>query len=303
MKSMKNIFRFFSLAVMAVLMMPVMPAHAVHDDLQHPVVVDKGIVKEILKSDMIMLDNDRRYRLENILVPPYEDAPAIDELNQALLNKTSTLFTWHDDKNRHGLPQVHVVTENNVWIQQDLVSKGLAWAFISADTSLQMATALKVLEDGARLKQVGFWRNPIYAIKSPDDVKKFMNSYQIVEGKILSVNIKNRTGSTFLNFGKNWKTDFEVRIKGSNSFLGLVNDPKNYKEDKKNTKNDERESESARADEEDEEQDDPKEGSTAAFIPHQWENRIVRVRGWVHGTSAPIIDVTEKEQIDFVDGR
>ena len=81
MKNMSNICRFFFPAVMMVLMMPALPAYAVHDELPHPAVVDKGVVKEVLKSDMIMLDNDRRYRLENILVPPYEDTPAIDELN------------------------------------------------------------------------------------------------------------------------------------------------------------------------------------------------------------------------------
>ena len=297
---MNNSYRFFFLALMAALIAPAMPARAVNDELQHPLIIDRGIIKEVLKSDMIMLGNDRRYALENILVPPYEDLPAIDELNSALLNKPVTIYTYHDEKSRHGLPLVHVITDKNVWIQEDLVSKGLAWAFVNTDSSLQMANALKVVEDGARLRKVGFWKNPIYAIKTPENIKKFMNSYQIVEGKILSVNMRTRTGSTFLNFGKNWKTDFEVRIKGNNNFLGLVNDPKSYKEDSKNAAK-----ESERTDEDDphEDEGDAQEDHNAGFIPHEWENRIVRVRGWVHGTSAPIIDVTEKEQIDFVDGR
>jgi len=279
--NMKNIRPVLFLALMTLLALPVltMPARAENDELEHAVVLDTGKVKEILSSDMIMLGNDKRYRLDNILVPPFEDGPAIDELNREFLNRVVTVYAYHDADGRdpysHGLPLVQVVTDAKVWVQEDLVSKGLVWAF-SSETSQEMADTLKLVEDSARLQRLGFWKNPAYAIKTPKTVKKFMNSYQIVEGKILSVNVEQITGTTYLNFGKNWKTDFVVRIRGNPKFLGLVKDPKADKDF----------------------DEDP--SRPPAFNPRQWENRIVRVRGWVHGISGPVIDVNEKEQVDFV---
>jgi micrococcal nuclease len=255
----------------------------VGDSDDRPSVVDKGTVKEILDSDMIELSNDRRYKLDNILMPPYEDQPAMDELNKLVLGKLVTILVYPnpDEKPQHGLPAVQVITDKNVWVQEDLVAKGLAWAY-SSDTNEQMIYPLKVVEDNARIQKVGFWKDPVYAIKTPSTVKNFMNSYQIVEGKILSTNVR-ASGTTFLNFGKNWKTDFEVRVKGSNDFLGLVNDPRAPKNKKALTK-------------------EEAEVQNRGFNPQQWEGRIVRVRGWVHGSDGPMIDLAHREQIDFIDG-
>ena len=254
-----------------------MPAVADDDDStlspQKPVAVDSGIVKEILRSDMIMLDDDKRFRLENILIPPFEETPVLEELNRALLNRAVTVYMYQDADKRGSIPLVHVVTDNNVWIQEDLVSKGLAWAF-SSETSQQMMDTLKIVEDNARTQQVGFWKDPAYAIKTPTTVKKFMNTYQIVEGKILSVNA-DRSDVAYFNFGKNWKTDFVIRIRGDREFLNDVKDPEHPEKAKRN--------------------------AWQNFNETKWKNRIVRVRGWVHGTNGPVIDVTDKEQIDFIE--
>lgn len=274
----------------ALLLMPAVSSHAQDNDGpeadadERPTVVDKGIVKEILDSDMIELGNDRRYKLDNVLVPPYEDQPAVEELNRLLLGKQVSILIYSspDDKPQHGLPAVQVITDKNAWVQEDLVAKGLAWAYIS-DTNEQMIYPLKVVEDNARIQKVGFWKNPVYAIKTPDNVKNFMNSYQVVEGKILSTNVR-PSGTTFLNFGKNWKTDFEVRVRGNNDFLGLVNDPRAPKPKKALTR-------------------EEAEVQNRGFNPQQWEGRIVRVRGWVHGVDGPIIDLAHREQIDFIDGQ
>lgn len=300
--AMNNIYRFFSLALTAMLLASSAPVRAaVDNELQHPVALDSGTVQEVLKSDMIMLGDSRRFRLDNILIPPLEDAPAVDELNHALLGKHVTVYSYHDENDIHGLPLVQVITDKNLWVQGDLVSKGLAWAY-STDSSQQMAHALKVVEDEARVQQLGFWKNPLYAIKSPQTVKKFMNSYQIVEGKVLSVNQK-YTYVTFLNFGKNWKTDFAVRITGNNKFMGEVKDPRAEKgrarKDARDTAKEAKEDEGdAGRNSEPNSTDD-----AAGFDASQWVGRIVRVRGWVHGTTAPVIDVTEKEQIDFMDDK
>ena len=141
-----------------------------------------------------------------------------------------------------------------------------------------MVEALKRAEENARAQQLGFWKDPAYAIKTPDSVKDFLNSYQIVEGKILSVNQKG-TGVVFFNFGKNWKTDFSVRIKKDFQVLAFIKDP-DAPPPKKPVKY---------------------TYSVKNSDPLQWKNRIVRVRGWVtQDKDGPLIDLTHKEQIDFV---
>ncbi len=72
----------FLTLILITLLMTAMPVHAQDDAKpaangpapQELVVIDRGTVKEVLRSDMIMLDDNRRYRLDNIRVPPYEDA-------------------------------------------------------------------------------------------------------------------------------------------------------------------------------------------------------------------------------------
>src|SRR4051812_17278579 len=125
---MRNVRHIFFLALMLMTLLAV-PVRADEDDKpaapagpapQELIVIDRGTVKEVLKSDMIMLNNNRRYRLDNILVPPFEDPPAIEELKNAFLNKNVIVYAYHtvdDDQDRYGVPFSHIMTEKGVWIQ------------------------------------------------------------------------------------------------------------------------------------------------------------------------------------------
>jgi micrococcal nuclease len=230
--------------------------------------VDSGTIKEILKSDLILLDNNKRYRLDNILAPPFEDTQALEELKRKFLNKKVTIYTYHDpDKNfdRYGVPLAHVISDDDhVWIQEDLVAKGLAWAY-STETSRLLVDTLKEIEEKARNRKAGFWANPEYAIKTPESVKGYANSYQIVEGKILNVTVKPNT--TFINFGKDWNTDFTIRIPkktGNNIFSQQT-------------------------------------GQILVSVdPSAWKNHWVRIRGWVEENKGPTIELTHNEQLEHL---
>ncbi len=109
------------------------------------------------------------------------------------------------------MPLSHIVTDRGVWIQEHLISKGLAWAF-NSESSQQTLGVLKQAEERARIQHLGFWGNPAYAIKTPETVKQYTNSFQIVEGRVLSVYAKQGTYTVFFNFGDDWKTDFVGQI-------------------------------------------------------------------------------------------
>ncbi len=263
--------RAFFLTLTLLLLMLAMPVRA--QDYDAPTnpedlnVIDGGTVKEVLKSDMIMLDNNKRYRLDNILVPPYEAAAAIDELNHEFLNKKVTVFTYHDLNNnldRYGVPLAHIVTDNDEWMQGDLVAKGVAWAF-SSETSEEMADVLKHIEEKARNQKAGFWKDPAYAVKVPDNVGDYINTYQIVQGKVLAVFVSSH--GVFFNFGRDWKTDFTIKAPYKITNWFAIRD-KNMRVKDMN--------------------------------PQDWKDKVVRVRGMVIENNGPMIELTHKEQIDII---
>ena len=270
---------FFLTLILLLLAMPAltMSALAADDDdslqnNQTMKVIDRGIIKQVLKSDMVMLDNNKRYRFENILVPPFEDPPAIEELKRTFVDKPVIVYSYQDvteDQETTGVvPYAHIVTKTGVWLQQDLIAKGLAWA-LSTDTSPQTVGVLKQTEEKARVNNMGFWKEPAYAIKSPENVKDFVNSYQLVEGRISDVTVKQVSGNLVFSFGKGKKRDFAVSFPNDDNFGSLL--------------------------------DDPVTGEKNKIGMSQWKGRTVRVRGWVKDEgNGPVMMLTRKEQLDIV---
>jgi hypothetical protein len=264
--------------VLLAMLMPVLvaPAHAAYyeeftQNERGMRAIDKGTIVQILKSDMIMLDDNKRYRLENVLVPPFEDAPAVEELKQEFLNKPVTIYAFHDvqeDQEKYGVPYAHIVNNRGMWVQQDLISKGLAWA-LCTDTSPQTADILKQTEEKARVDHQGFWKDPAYAIKTPDNIGDYLDSYQIVEGQISYVSSKSVSGYIDFNFGKGKKRKFAIRFENDTTFQTFL--------------------------------DDPITGLKNRLDFTQWQGRTVRVRGWVKDDGAgPVIVLTRPEQVDVV---
>jgi len=172
--------------------------------------IDTGAVREILKPDMLVLDGGRKYRLDNIRIPADNSQATLDELNNTLLRKTVHVYTVGAAvSDRYGVPLVQAMRGDGGWVQGDMVSKGFAWAF-SSGASRKMMLPLMRMEATARGKRRGFWSDPAYAVRTPDDVGERRDSFQVVEGKILDVTIKK--DYAYLNFGGDWKKDFTINM-------------------------------------------------------------------------------------------
>jgi len=222
--------------------------------------IDSGIVTKVLKSNLILLNN-KYYKLDNISTPVYENQLAFNEVTSALLNRNVNIYSKTEDKtvDRYSIPLSHVVRDDGVWIQESLISKGLAWATVTG-TNRQMTYTLLKMEEKARDKRSGFWSNPLYAIKTPTRLKNCIDSYQIIEGKVIYVNQKSST--IFFNFSKDWKTDFTIEL--PKKYLFRFNVSGKY------------------------------------FRPRTWLNKTVRVRGWVREKNGPMIKVKYPEQIKVI---
>jgi micrococcal nuclease len=229
--------------------------------------IDKGTIQDILKTDIILMSDNKRYKLDNIRVPIYEDAGAQTELRQHFLNREVTIYTYDDinkHQDRYGMPVVHVVRNDGAWLQEDLVARGLAWAVLS-DVDQKLLQPLYDAEAFAREKELGFWKQALYRVKSPYEVENYMNSYQVVEGVI--INFAARPGALYFDFGKDWKTDFTIKLsqKAWSDHWSKLH------------------------------------WHWSNPDPEIWKGTIVRVHGWVEKNNGPMIDVgNHLEQIEII---
>lgn len=224
--------------------------------------LDAGKVKEILKSDLILLENAKRYKLDAIRIPSLFAGEATTELESLLIGKMAGAYSGRAEwemTDRFQVPLAHVVNQDGVWLQSHLVEKGLAWVYASSANQPLMQKLLKK-EAAAREEKKGLWSSPAYDIKTPENAHQFINSFQVIEGKVVAV--ASKIDFFFVNFGKDWKTDFSLMIKRENfgDFGGK------YPEHNINT----------------------------------WTGKRVRVRGWIEESHGPMIDLTNKDQIEIL---
>ena len=112
------------------------------------------------------------------------------------------------------------------------------------------------IERNARTAKRGIWSHPYYAVRSPETVARDADSFQLVEGTVLDV--AERKGKTFLNFGADWRSDITVVVESRNA--------KSFRE--------------------------------AGLSLTDLEGQRIRVRGWVKSWNGPLIEATHPEQIE-----
>lgn len=225
-------------------------------------IMSEGTVTEIVKPDLVRLDNDMLFVLDNIRVPAlYADA-AIAWLEENLLNQAVSVranaHLGDGAKDRLGNKLGHIVTQNgNLWIQQAMVSAGLAWAD-GTQTNRDLMVPLLQSEAAARAAQLGFWAAPGMAPRQADAIGVERDAFMVVEGGV--VNTADKKAILFANFGDDWKTDFTLYIKKENLSL--------FPPDKR-----------------------------ILLL----KDKRVRVRGWVTERNGPTIELTYPEQIEIID--
>ena len=102
--------------------------------------------------------------------------------------------------------------QSSISLQEKLLNQGLARLEPSHLTH-RCASKLQNVESKARRDRKGLWIDPDLGVKQTWDVHvpAMISTYQIVHGKVLSVS-RRPTGTSYLNFGRNWKTDFTAKL-------------------------------------------------------------------------------------------
>ncbi|TKW62060.1 MAG: hypothetical protein DI628_05430 [Blastochloris viridis] len=193
--------------------------------------VFSGYVVRVIDGDTLVLEGDRRVRLLDINTPemnyetgkpePYAQ-DATDALRRMVFGQYVTVETGRKAKDGYGrwLGHVYMRTANggSAWVNGTLVREGYAHIYSFADNALY-TDELGAYEAIARANKRGLWNLPEWQVRKVDDccARADIGTFKLVEGTIRSAaHVKrNSGGRTYLNFGKNWKTDFTVMISDS----------------------------------------------------------------------------------------
>ena len=241
---------------------------AARDRADDPKAVSEGTVRSIVDGDTLVLETGTQVRLVGIQAPKlplgrrnFPTWPLAGEARTALAalaaGKHLALSYGGRRTDRHGRLLAHLHTDEGVWVQGALLKQGMARVYSFSDNRSRVAEML-ALEQEARTAKRGIWNHPFYAIRSPETAARHIDSFQLIEGMVVSV--ATVRGRGYLNFGKNWKTDFTVSIS-----------PRDVRRHWR---------------------DAPPLDSL--------QGKRVRVRGWLKSYRGPLIDATHPEQIEIL---
>lgn len=92
-------------------------------------------------------------------------------------------------------------------LQHRLLAAGLARVYPVPGRMRQVIPLLKI-EQAARAAGKGIWRHEFYRVRDHREAGDYLNSYQLVRGRVQRVAVTRRR--VYLNFGHNWREDFTI---------------------------------------------------------------------------------------------
>lgn len=178
-------------------------------------------VREVIDGDTLVLESGGSVRLVGIQAPKlplgrpdFAEWPLAEAARAALSDLTRgqsvTLSFGGARADRYGrlLAQLHRQSDG-VLVQGEMLARGMARVYTFSDNRA-LAAEMLAIEAAARAAKRGIWRHPFYAVRGVDEMDLFIDSFQLIEGKILkTAKIRDYI---FLNFGADYRTDFTVAV-------------------------------------------------------------------------------------------
>jgi len=182
-----------------------------------------GVVVAVVDGDTVLLEDGREVRLVGIQAPKlplgrknFAEWPVADqartELESLVQGRVVSLFYGGEQVDRHGRQLAHLATEDGLWVQGEMLRRGLARVYSFADNRSLVGQMLAE-EKAARDDRLGIWGNPFYAIRRPGSLARDIGTFQIVEGTVLQVS--ETRGTVYINFGPDWRTDFTIFLRSA----------------------------------------------------------------------------------------
>ena len=174
-----------------------------------------GTISAINNDLTLKLGQTNPIKLANIVLIP---ALQREALEKGWNSHTVHIHPTSPKPDRHNRLSAHVIRlkdDHPLWLQADLVEKGMAQVSVSPNNQSCFSTLLK-LEHQARKEQKGEWAKDkefkVYRADELDQLNQIQQGkFVIVKGNVLTIG---RSGqNTFINFSKEWQKDFTVLIK------------------------------------------------------------------------------------------
>lgn len=182
-----------------------------------------GVVTEIIDGDTLRIDGVAAdIRLIGLQAPKlplgrkgFATWPLAEESRTALAGvvggRRVSLRLGENARDRNGRTLAHVVRDDGLWIQGDMLRQGWARMYTFPDNR-RLATEMRALEAEARTAKRGIWVHPFYAVRRAGDenLANDNDTFQIVIGRVAAAaKTKDRL---FLNFGADFRSDFTASI-------------------------------------------------------------------------------------------
>ena len=228
-------------------------------------------VEEVLPAGILKLAGSAQIKLAGVLLPQQPLDPkfkrqaarheqTLQQLRSFSMGKKAR-YASKSPRDRHGRPVAQVFIGDGEWLQQSLITRGLARVEPETPGSACVAQLLQ-LEAAARRREAGFWSDSDVQVKgawATRRLRRLENTFQIVSGKVAKVAESKRF--TYINFGKDWRTDFTASIRSRTA--------------RRLTK--------------------------AGLKLSALAGREVRIRGWITYRNGPMIEVTRAGQIEVLE--
>ncbi|MDH5557192.1 MAG: thermonuclease family protein [Alphaproteobacteria bacterium] len=181
---------------------------------------ERATVVEVVDGDTVLLDDGWQVRLVGIQAPKlplgrknFQKWPLADESKKALealvMGRSVVLAYGGQRVDRHGRRLAHLFLDDGSWVQEIMLSKGMARVYSFPDNRAIVAEML-LAEGRARQDGAGIWGNSWYAVRTADSLSRDIGSFQVIEGRIVAA--ADVRGTVYLNFGTDWRSDFTVKV-------------------------------------------------------------------------------------------
>lgn len=215
-------FRVWSLPVLAVLVALAAAPTADAAERMPPgfAAGTPGRVVQVTDGDTLVLADGREVRLVGIQAPklPLGRAgfpiwPLAPEARAALgamaMGRTLTPWFGGARRDRHGRLLAQLTRADGLWLQGEMLARGLARVYSFADNRKGIA-AMYAIERTARAARRGIWALPYYRVLKDTEAGRHIGTFQLIEGRIRAVAVVHGRG--YLNFGEDWRRDFTVIV-------------------------------------------------------------------------------------------
>ena len=231
---------------------------------------EQAEVVDVISPLTVLLDDKRIVRLSGIDIPGAygEDISSLaviarDILKDMLVGERVQLYQTKDKKvgltNRMGHDLVHMERiDDEAWVQGTLLQLGLARVKTNPH-NVHLADEMLELERKARDQETGLWQDGTFSIVDATDAERTIGTFSLVEGVVESVALKKNR--IYVNFGKDWRTDFTLSIAPEDKRLFLKQ----------------------------------------KIDPMKWGGKRIRARGSIREYNGPYLEISHPEAIEFLD--